>query len=68
VRPVSNQEFGLLPALVRASLLWWVTVLLIGWRLGRGGEAGIARTMTVRLPAFERFALELGALRLEVRG
>lgn len=68
VRPVSNQEFGLLPALVRASLLWWVTVLLIGWRLGRGGEAGIARTMTVRLPAFERFALELGALRQEVRG
>lgn len=67
LRPVSNQEFGLLPALVRASLLWWVTVLLVGWRLGRGGEVGIARTMRVRLPAFERFALDLGGLRPEVR-
>jgi Ser/Thr protein kinase RdoA (MazF antagonist) len=68
VRPISNQEFGLLPALVRASLLWWVTVLLIRWRRDGAEPSGIARTMTVRLPAFERFALELGELRGSVRG
>lgn len=68
VRPVSNQEFGILPALVRASLLWQVTVLLIRWRLLGDEPAGIARTMLERFPVFERYALELGALRANVRG
>ncbi|GIW18643.1 phosphotransferase [Tepidiforma sp.] len=68
VRPVSNQEFGLLPALVRASLLWWVAVELIRWRLEGGPPERIARTMQVRFPAFERYALELGFLRENVRG
>ena len=68
VRPVSNQEFGLLPALVRASLLWEVTVLLIGWRLGGGDPDRVVHTMEERFPAFERYALELGMLRANVRG
>ena len=68
VRPVSNQEFGLLPALVRAWLLWQVTVLLIGWRLAGGDPAGVVHTMEERFPAFERYALELGMLRANVTG
>lgn len=68
VRPVSNQEFGLLPALVRASLLWWVAVELVRWRLEGGSPERIARTVQVRFPAFERYALELGFLRENVRG
>ncbi len=68
VRPLTNQEFALLPALVRAALLWWVAVQLIRWRRTGGGVPQIARTMTVRFPAFERFALELGALRLNAMG
>ncbi len=68
VRPVSNQEFGLLPALVRASLLWWVAAELVRWRLEGGPPASIAQTMQVRFPAFERYALGLGFLRENVRG
>lgn len=68
VRPISNREFALLPGLVRASLLWWVTGHLIRWRIEGAGVERIARTMTLRFPAFERFALELGALRLNLTG
>ncbi|MBK7127454.1 MAG: phosphotransferase [Dehalococcoidia bacterium] len=53
VRPLSDAEWELLPALVRSALLWWVAFLLVQWRTRGGSVEGIARTMTVRFPAFE---------------
>ncbi len=53
VRPLSDQEWDLLPALVRASLLWWVAYVLVQWRTNPGEPGSIHRTMTVRFPAFE---------------
>lgn len=53
VRPLSDAEWDLLPALVRASLLWWVAFLLVRWRTQGGEPAGIARTMNQRFPAFD---------------
>jgi len=52
----------LLPALVRASLLWWVALLLVGWRLTGDAPAGIQRTMNQRFPAFDAFEPEVRAL------
>lgn len=55
VRPLSEIEWALLPALARASLLWWIAQLLAGWRTGQdpGAVAGITRTAVVRLPALD---------------
>lgn len=53
VRPLSDEEWALLPALVRAALLWWVASLLVRWRLEGGEPTGITRTMTVRFPAWD---------------
>lgn len=53
VRPLSGAEWELLVPLARASLLNWVSHLLLGWRLRGGETGGIARTMTVRFPALE---------------
>lgn len=53
VRLLSDQEWDLLPALVRAALLWWVAFLLVRWRTEGGEPAGIARTMNQRFPAFD---------------
>lgn len=63
VRPLSEAEWALLPALVRASLLWWVTFLLVRWRLEGGEPAGIARTMTLRFPAWDAFEKGFRGLR-----
>lgn len=62
VRPLSEAEWALLPALVRASLLWWVALLLVRWRLSGSAPAGIARTMNERFPAFDAFEPEVRAL------
>lgn len=55
VRQLSDIEWALLPALARASLLWWVALLLAGWRTGSDPNAlaGITRTATIRLPALD---------------
>lgn len=53
VRPLSDLEWDVLPSLVRSSLLLWVSHLLVGWRLNGLPPDGIARTMTLRFPAFE---------------
>ncbi len=64
VRQLSETEWALLPSLVRASLLWWVAYLLVGWRIEGGEPRGIVQTMTVRFPALEAAEPELfGALR-----
>lgn len=68
VRPLSEQEWALLPALVRASLLWWVAVLLVRWRLQGGGPGGIARTMGQRFPAFDAYEPQIRALAQRARG
>lgn len=62
VRRLSEAEWDLLPALVRASLLWWVALLLVRWRLTGDAPAGIARTMNQRFPAFDVFEPEVRAL------
>jgi Ser/Thr protein kinase RdoA (MazF antagonist) len=66
VRPLSELEWELLPALVRAALLWWVAHLLVRWRLGAGEEAvaRIDRTINVRMSAFDAAEGELRALRV----
>jgi Ser/Thr protein kinase RdoA (MazF antagonist) len=53
VRPLSDAEWDLLPALVRAALLWWVAWVLVEWRKTKDEPGAIFRTMTVRFPAFE---------------
>lgn len=63
VRPLSESEWSLLPALVRASLLWWVTLLLVRWRTEGGDTAGIVRTMNQRFPAFDAAERGFRALR-----
>lgn len=63
VRPLSDSEWALLPSLVRAALLRWVAFLLVGWRMEGGEPDGIARTMTVRFPAFDTAEHALRALR-----
>lgn len=62
VRRLSEAEWDLLPALVRASLLWWVALLLVRWRLTGEVPAGIARTINQRFPAFDAFEPEVRAL------
>jgi homoserine kinase type II len=62
VRQLTEAEWGLLPSLVRASLLWWVALLLVKWRLTGGPPAGIDRTMKQRFPAFDAFEPEVRAL------
>ena len=62
VRQLSEAEWGLLPALVRASLLWWVAVLLVRWRLSGEAPAGIARTINERFPAFDAYEPEVRRL------
>ena len=63
VRPLSDTEWDLLPALVRSSLLWWVAYLLTGWRTSSEAIDSIQRTMTVRFPAFEAAEPGFRALR-----
>lgn len=63
VRPLSDAEWDLLPALVRAVLLWWVAFLLVRWRTLGGEPEGIARTMTQRFPAFDAAEKGIRALR-----
>jgi homoserine kinase type II len=63
VRPLSDAEWDLLPALVRASLLWWVAFLLVRWRTQGGEAADIARTMNQRFPAFDTAEKGFRALR-----
>jgi homoserine kinase type II len=53
VRRLSDEEWELLPSLVRAALLWWVAYRLVAWRVDGEPPDSIARTMTVRFPAFE---------------
>jgi homoserine kinase type II len=66
VRPLSDGEWDLLPSLVRASLLVWVSNLLVDWRVNGGDDVtSIARTMTVRFPAFEAAEPAFRALRRE---
>ena len=67
VRPLSDTEWDLLAPLARASLLNWVSHLLVGWRLQGGDVGGIARTMTVRFPAFETAEPAFRALRNGLR-
>jgi Ser/Thr protein kinase RdoA (MazF antagonist) len=62
VRRLSEAEWDLLPALVRASLLWWVAHLLVRWRFTGSAPAGIARTLNQRFPAFDAFEPEVRAL------
>lgn len=62
VRPLSEAEWALLPALVRASLLWWVALLLVRWRLSGEAPAGIARTINLRFPAFDAYEPEIRRL------
>ncbi|MGD9934768.1 MAG: phosphotransferase [Dehalococcoidia bacterium] len=54
VRRLSSQEFELLPALARASMLAWVSFLLVEWRTNGLQPVAIARTMTARFPAFDK--------------
>lgn len=63
VRPLSENEWAILPALVRAALLWWVAHLLVRWRMDGEVPAGIQRTMTQRFPAFDAYEPALRALR-----
>ena len=63
VRPLSDAEWEVLPSLVRASLLSWVAHLLVEWRLNGLPPDGIARTMTVRFPAFDTAEPAFRALR-----
>lgn len=63
VRPLSEGEWEILPALVRAALLWWVAHLLVRWRVDGEAPAGIARTMTERFPAFDAYEPTLRGLR-----
>ncbi len=63
VRPLSDLEWGLMPALVRASALSWISFLLVLWRLGEPVVANIARTATERLPAADVFDRLLPELR-----
>ena len=63
VRPLSDQEWDLLPALVRASLLSWVAYMLVQWRMNPVEPGSIFRTMTVRFPAFEAAEASFRALR-----
>jgi len=63
VRPLSGSEWALLPALVRAALLWWVAHLLVRWRVEGVEPAGIARTINQRIPAFDASEPALLALR-----
>jgi len=62
VRRLSEAEWDLLPALVRASLLWWVALLLVRWRITGEVPAGIGRTINQRFPAFDAFEPEVRAL------
>lgn len=66
VRPLSELEWDLLSAFVRAALLWWVAHLLVRWGLEAGPEAvmRIDRTINVRMPAFDAAEGELRALRV----
>jgi len=64
VRPLSDLEWAILPALGRASLLWWVAFLLATWRV-TGSEAaleGIARTANERFPALDAWEPEFRRL------
>lgn len=63
VRPLSDAEWELLPALVRAGLLWWVAFLLVRWRTEGGEPDGIARTMNQRFPAFDAAERAVRSLR-----
>jgi homoserine kinase type II len=63
VRPLTEEEWDLLPSLVRASLLWWVAFVLVRWRVHGGEPDSVARTMTVRFPAFEAAEPAFRALR-----
>lgn len=63
LRAMSGGEWEILPALVRAALLWWVAHLLVRWRLDGEAPAGIARTMTQRFPAFDAYEPTLRGLR-----
>lgn len=67
VRPLSDTEWELLVPLARASLLTWVSHLLLGWRLHGGEVSGIARTMTVRFPALDTAGPAFGMLRKDLR-
>lgn len=67
VRPLSDAEWDALPSLVRASLLTWIAHLLVEWRLNGLPPDGIARTMTVRFPAFETAEPAFRALRKGLR-
>lgn len=60
VRPLTDGEWKLLPALVRAALLWWVAFLLVRWRLDGGEPGGIARTMNERFPAWDAAGIGAG--------
>lgn len=55
VRPLAEEEWRLLPALVRAELLRFIAFRLVEWRLlGSERSVGsITRTATVRLPLFD---------------
>ncbi len=63
VRPLSDAEWEVLPALVRAALLWWVAFLLVRWRKEGGEPASIERTMNQRFPAFDADEKSIGSLR-----
>lgn len=63
VRQLTETEWALLPALVRASLLGWVAFLLARWRMNGEEPAGVARTMTVRFPAWDAFEAQFRGLR-----
>ncbi len=64
-RPLSDAEWALLPALARAGLIWWVALLLAGWRSGTNARAlaSIERTVTVRMPALDAWEPGFRALR-----
>lgn len=70
VRPLSEAEWAILPALGRASLLWWVAGLLATWRLTGSESAlfGIARTINERLPAFDAWEPEFRNLTRSAAG
>lgn len=64
VRPLTDTEWALIPALVRASLLRWVAHCLARWRTANQPAEPIIRTMTVRFPALEQVEPALAGLRL----